>query len=63
MTPGEQYLVMKHGIPETAMQPFGAALSDDQIWRILAYVETLRPAPPAAEEPPPGPDEGETEGG
>jgi len=52
MTPGEQFLVMKNGIPDTAMQPFGAALSDDQIWRILAFVETLRPAV-AAEEPAP----------
>ena len=42
ITDGERFLIMKHGIPETAMQPFGAALSDDQVWRILAYVETLK---------------------
>jgi mono/diheme cytochrome c family protein len=46
ITDGERFLILKHGIPETAMQPFGAALSDDQVWRIIAYVETLR-APPA----------------
>ena len=62
MSAGEQYLVMKNGIPDTAMQPFGAALSDDQTWRILAFVETLRPAP-AADEAPAAPDEGETQGG
>lgn len=43
ITDGERFLILKHGIPDTAMQPFGAALSDDQVWRILAYVETLRP--------------------
>ena len=48
ITDGERFLILKHGIPDTAMQPFGAALSDDQVWRILAFVETLRtpPAPP-----------------
>lgn len=52
ITDGERYLIMKNGIPDTAMQPFGAALSDDQIWRLLAHVESLRggggeaPAPP-----------------
>ncbi len=44
---GERFLIMKNGIPDTAMQPFGAALSDDQIWRLLAFVESLRA--PAAE--------------
>jgi mono/diheme cytochrome c family protein len=56
MTAGEQYIVMKHGIPDTAMQPFGAALSDDQIWRVLAFVESLRPA--AEPEPEPEKSEG-----
>lgn len=46
VTDGERFLILKHGIPDTAMQPFGAALSDDQVWRILAYVETLRAAAP-----------------
>ena len=36
---------MKGGIPDTAMQAFGAAMSDKQIWEILAYVETLAPRP------------------
>jgi high-affinity iron transporter len=45
---GERFAVMKQGVPGTAMQAFGAALSDEQIWRLLAYVETLRSAAPAA---------------
>ncbi len=45
VTDGERFLIMKHGIPGTAMQPFGAALSDNQIWTILAHVEALRGGP------------------
>jgi len=45
ITDGERFLIMKHGIPGTAMQPFGAALSDNQIWTILAHVEALRGGP------------------
>ncbi len=44
---GVQFKVMKNGVKGTSMQAFGAALSDDQIWQILAFVETL--AQPAGE--------------
>ncbi|MEE2828440.1 MAG: c-type cytochrome [Myxococcota bacterium] len=42
LSEGDRFIVMKNGIPGTEMQAFGASLSDEQIWRILAYVETLR---------------------
>jgi mono/diheme cytochrome c family protein len=41
ITDGDRFAIMKNGIPGTAMQAFGAALSDDQIWSLLAYVSTL----------------------
>ncbi len=53
MPPGVQFKVMKNGIKGTSMQAFGAALSDDQIWEILAFVETLEVKPEAPEEPAP----------
>jgi mono/diheme cytochrome c family protein len=40
-TPGVNYQVMKQGIAGTAMQAFGAATSDETVWSILAYTETL----------------------
>jgi len=52
MTDGARFAAMKNGIPGTAMQAFGAAMSDDQIWRLLAYVETLAPAAPEPPAPP-----------
>lgn len=40
---GANFQIMKQGIPGTAMQAFGAAMSDDQIWQILAYTGSLVP--------------------
>ena len=40
---GANFQIMKQGIPGTAMQAFGAAMSDDQIWQILAYTSSLVP--------------------
>lgn len=39
---GERFALVKAGIPGTNMQGFGAARSDAQIWKILAYVSSLR---------------------
>lgn len=52
-TPGANYQVMKQGITGTAMQAFGAATSDETVWSILAYTETLvaRGEAPAADAP------------
>lgn len=41
LSQGDLMAIMKNGVPGTPMQAFGAALSDDQIWTLLAYVETL----------------------
>ncbi len=50
LSSGDLMAIMKNGVPGTPMQAFGAALSDDQIWTLLAYVETLsKPADAAAE--------------
>ncbi len=48
---GERYQVMKSGVPGTAMQGFGAAMSDKQMWQLISYMETLRPAVEVADEP------------
>jgi mono/diheme cytochrome c family protein len=44
-TDGQLFAVMKQGVPKTAMQAFGAAMSDDQVWSIIAYTQSLRAAP------------------
>lgn len=41
MTPGAQYAILKSGIPGTGMAAFGAALTDEQVWRLVTYVESL----------------------
>ena len=52
ITSGQRFAILKNGIPNTGMQPFGAALSDDKVWEIIAYSESLytavAPAPAAA---------------
>jgi mono/diheme cytochrome c family protein len=41
LSDGDRFAVMRNGIPGTSMPASGANLNDDQIWRILSYVETL----------------------
>lgn len=41
LSDGDRFAVMRLGIEGTAMPASGANLNDDQVWRILAYVETL----------------------
>jgi mono/diheme cytochrome c family protein len=36
-TEGEIFWVIKHGIAETAMIPFGGVLTDEEIWAIIQY--------------------------
>jgi putative heme-binding domain-containing protein len=33
---------IKNGIPQTQMAPFGSKFSDDQIWKVVAYIHGLR---------------------
>lgn len=46
---------IRDGIPNTEMEPFGKALTPDQIWSLVNYVKTftgtLRPRPPFVENP------------
>ena len=51
-TPGERFQIMKGGVTGTPMQSFGAAMSDKQIWSLIAYMESLRPAPEAEAQAP-----------
>jgi high-affinity iron transporter len=41
LSEGDRFAVLRNGIPGTSMPASGANLNDDQVWRILAYVETL----------------------
>jgi len=41
LSDGDRFGVMRNGIPGTSMPASGANLNDDQVWRILSYVETL----------------------
>ncbi len=42
---GEIFWVIKHGIPGTAMLPFGAMLSDEEIWTIMQYERSFSGGP------------------
>jgi cytochrome c oxidase cbb3-type subunit III len=42
VTDEQVFDAIKNGIPQTQMPPFGAKFSDDQIWKIVAYVHGLR---------------------
>ncbi len=42
LSEGERFALVKGGIPGTHMQGFGTARSDAQIWKILAYVGSMR---------------------
>lgn len=49
ITSGQRFAILKNGIPNTAMQAFGAALSDDIVWSLVAYTESLIAAAPAGD--------------
>ena len=49
---GERYQILKNGVPGTAMQGFNAAISDNQTWQLIAFMDSLRPALQAIEEKP-----------
>jgi mono/diheme cytochrome c family protein len=39
---GEVFTVVKRGLPPTMMPGFGGSLSDEDIWRLVLYLRTLR---------------------
>jgi glucose/arabinose dehydrogenase/cytochrome c5 len=47
--------VIRDGIPNTEMEPFGKALTNEQIWSLVNYIRTqtgnMRPRPPFVENP------------
>src|SRR5207253_8466694 len=42
VTDDQVFDAVKSGIPQTQMPPFGGKFSDDQIWKIVAYIHGLR---------------------
>ena len=42
VTDEQVFDAVKAGIPQTQMPPFGGKFSDDQIWKIVAYIHGLR---------------------
>jgi len=42
LTDGERFAVVKGGVSGTHMQDFAAARSDNQLWKILAHISSLR---------------------
>ena len=53
-TPGERFEIMKSGVAGTPMQSFRAAMSDKQMWSLVAYMDSLRPAYEGPAEAPSG---------
>ena len=53
LTVGERFEVIKDGVTGTLMPSFGAALSSRQMWSLVSFLESLRPDPPVAKDPPP----------
>src|SRR5215212_6046764 len=41
-TDAEIFSAIKNGIPGTQMPPFGMQLSDDDVWKVAAYIRGLR---------------------
>jgi len=42
VTDNQVFDAVKNGIPQTQMPPFGGKFSDDQIWKVVAYIHGLR---------------------
>src|ERR1051325_9980204 len=42
VTDAQVFDAIKTGIPQTQMPPFGGKFSDDQIWKVVAYIHGLR---------------------
>jgi mono/diheme cytochrome c family protein len=45
--PSKVFWIVKHGIRMTGMPEFGSHVSDDEIWRLVAFVKRLRQVTPA----------------
>jgi cytochrome c553 len=54
LTPGERFEIMKSGVAGTPMQSFRAAMSDKQMWSLIAHMDSLRPAYEGPAEAPSG---------
>lgn len=45
--PGEQFWIVKHGLKMTGMPAWGVTHSDEEIWNIVAFLQTLPGMSPA----------------
>ncbi|HWQ15843.1 MAG TPA: c-type cytochrome [Roseiflexaceae bacterium] len=61
-TDGQIFAWVKEGVPGSPMPAFGASLSDEQIWQVVAFLRTFSPAvaQPAAPYPAPAVEGGVT---
>jgi len=57
LSPAEMFVAVKHGIRGTGMAGWEANLSDDEIWKVVWFLQRLRALPPEVEQawkaPPP----------
>ena len=44
------FFVIKHGVRWTAMPAWGKVMSDDDLWRVTAFVKNINQLPPAVEQ-------------
>lgn len=49
MSEGMIFQITKHGISRTGMPAWGEILSDDEIWKITAFLKNMEKLPPAVE--------------
>jgi mono/diheme cytochrome c family protein len=50
MPAGEGFCITKHGIRLTGMPAWGSLLSDDQIWKLTAFLAHMDSLPPSVEQ-------------
>jgi mono/diheme cytochrome c family protein len=43
-TDGEMFVVIRDGVKNTSMKPYGDILSESQMWSLVNYLQSLRPA-------------------
>jgi|SRR5579872_179546 len=50
MEPNQNYYITKHGIRWTAMPSWDKVLTDDQIWKVVAFLSTMDKLPPSLQQ-------------
>ncbi len=60
---GERFVILRDGVPGTAMQSFAAAMSERQMWGLVSYMESFRTVSARPQAPQPTGDMPGDEGG